>query len=149
MRIFISLVLFLLTALSFANAQTTLSGINVSGQNYDITYRTGVSFDDYSTDIDDAPWWGANGGGESTAQAFADAADVDNLRFAFNTITFTTPDYALYSTNATTVGNFANADISANGDYAISAVAVPAPLPILGILPVVGFLKRMRKRQRA
>ena len=37
----------------------------------------------------------------------------------------------------------------AGQNYAISAVAVPAPLPILGILPVVGFLKRMRKRQRA
>ena len=36
-----------------------------------------------------------------------------------------------------------------NAAYAVSAVAVPAPLPILGILPVVGFLKRMRKRQSA
>jgi len=142
------------TALGFivsAQAQTTtLEDVNVGGQLYDITYRSSVSFDDYQTTIDDAPWWGAvEGGGEAKAQAFADAADVANLRFAFNEITFTTPDYALYSTNATTVGNYANVDTSANGIYAVSAVAVPAPLPILGILPVVGFLKRMRRRQKA
>jgi hypothetical protein len=122
----------------------------VNGQAYDITYRSSVSFDDYQATIDDAPWWGAvAGGGESTAQAFADAAGTANLRFAFNEITFTTPDYALYSTNATTVGNYANVDTTASGNYAVSAVAVPAPLPILGILPIVGFLKRMRRRQKA
>ena len=71
------------------------------------------------------------------------------LQLAFDEITFTTPDYALYSSNATTLGNDLNVDTSALGDYAVSAVAVPAPLPILGILPVVGFLKRMRRRQKA
>ncbi|MDB4721340.1 hypothetical protein OAF65_06445 [Verrucomicrobiales bacterium] len=38
---------------------------------------------------------------------------------------------------------------STTGKYAISATLVPAPFPILGILPVVGFLKRMRRRQKA
>ena len=146
-------ILIFATAFGFtvsAQAQTTLSNVNVGDAYYDITYRNNISFDDYQTTIDDAPWWGAvSGGGESLAQAFADAVDMDNLRFAFNEITFTTPDYALYSTNSTTVGNYANVDTTADGNYAVSAVAVPAPLPILGILPVVGFLKRMRRRQKA
>ena len=141
MRIFINLGIFLITAVSFANAQTTLSAVDVDGQNYDITYRTGVTFANYETTIDDAPWW------QGTAKSFADAANVNNLRFAYDTLTIGQTDYVLYMDSS-------NADTQAGAygdtaDYAISAVAVPAPLPILGILPVVGFLKRMRKRQRA
>ena len=64
-----------------------------------------------------------------------------DLRFAFDS-----GANAFYYTSNGGLGFDAPGD-SAN--YAISAVAVPAPLPILGILPVVGFLKRMRKRQRA
>tara|TARA_B100002019_G_C21213700_1_gene570783 strand:- start:463 stop:888 length:426 start_codon:yes stop_codon:yes gene_type:complete len=141
MRIFISLAIFLVLALSFANAQTTLSNITVNGQAYDITYRTDVDFATYETTIDDAPWW------QSSAKAFADAANVNNLRFAYDTLTIGGTDYVLYmdSSNASTQ----SASYASSSDYAISAVAVPAPLPILGILPVVGFLKRMRKRQRA
>ena len=141
MRIFISSTIFLVLALSFANAQTTLSDVNVNGQLYDITYRTGVDFATWETTIDDAPWW------QGTAKAFADAANVNSLRFAYDTLTIGGTDYVLYmdSSNADTqAGTYGD-----NTDYAISAVAVPAPLPILGILPVVGFLKRMRKRQRA
>ena len=141
MRIFISLAIFLVLALSFANAQTTLSNITVNGQAYDITYRTGVDFATYETTIDDAPWW------QGSAKSFADAANVNNLRFAYDTLTIGGTDYVLYmdSSNASTQ----SAAYNDSSDYAISAVAVPAPLPILGILPVVGFLKRMRKRQRA
>ena len=141
MRIFISSAIFLVLALSFANAQTTLSNITVNGQAYDITYRTGVDFATYETTIDDAPWW------QGSAKSFADAANVNNLRFAYDTLTIGGTDYVLYmdSSNASTQSSAYND----SSDYAISAVAVPAPLPILGILPVVGFLKRMRKRQRA
>ena len=141
MRIFISSAIFLVLALSFANAQTTLSNITVNGQAYDITYRTGVDFATYETTIDDAPWW------QGSAKSFADAANVNNLRFAYDTLTIGGTDYVLYmdSSNASTQ----SAAYNDSSDYAISAVAVPAPLPILGILPVVGFLKRMRKRQRA
>ena len=141
MRIFIKLGIILLTALSFANAQSTLSNITVNGQAYDITYRTGVDFATYETTIDDAPWW------QGSAKSFADAANVNNLRFAYDTLTIGGTDYVLYmdSSNASTQ----SAAYNDSSDYAISAVAVPAPLPILGILPVVGFLKRMRKRQRA
>ena len=141
MRIFISSAIFIVLALSFANAQTTLSNITVNSQAYDITYRTGVDFATYETTIDDAPWW------QGTAKSFADAANVNNLRFAYDTLTIGQTDYVLYmdSSNADTqAGSYGD-----TADYAISAVAVPAPLPILGILPVVGFLKRMRKRQCA
>ena len=133
------------TALGFivsAQAQTTtLEDVNVGGQLYDITYRSSVSFDDYQTTIDDAPWW------QGSAKAFADAADTTGLRFAYDTINIGGTDYALYMDSSNSTSQAALQTASSN--YAISAVAVPAPLPILGILPVVGFLKRMRKRQRA
>ena len=90
MRIFISLAIFLVLALSFANAQTTLSNITVNGQAYDITYRTDVDFATYETTIDDAPWW------QSSAKAFADAANVNNLRFAYDTITIGGNDYVCH-----------------------------------------------------
>ncbi len=135
--------------LATLNAQTTIRiWVEAPGDEYDggwdVTYDTG-SFDSFQADIDDATWW-AN---EALAQSFADGADVNNLRFVFSEFTVVTPDYALYSDNTTSVGNYGAVDTSASGLYAISAEQVPAPLPILGILPVVGFLKRMRKRQRS
>ena len=150
MRIFIILGIILLTALSFANAQSTLSSVNVNGQNYDITYRTNVNFNDYQTTIDDAPWWD---GGTPSASVFANAlydynSNTSAIRFAFKEYPelIGTTDYVNYYSydDQTAIGSS-----ETNAAYAISAVAVPAPLPILGILPVVGFLKRMRKRQRA
>ena len=119
----------------------TLSNVTVDGQAYDITYHDNTTFDNYQTTIDDAPWW--NNG--SLAQTWATAANTANLRFAYEEQNFGGTDYNLYATTAGTT----NAASNAVGNYAVSAVAVPAPLPILGILPVVGFLKRMRKRQRA
>jgi hypothetical protein len=132
------------------HAQTTLSAIVVDGQQYDITYRSTVSFDDYQTTIDDAPWWNLNASNPSPSE-FASAVYNSNnalntIRFAYSEQEFGGTDYALYfdQTNGST-----NANSTANGIYAVSAVAVPAPFPILGILPIVGFLKRMRRRQRA
>ena len=141
--IFATLIVFIVSA----QAQTTIQ-VTISGQDYDLTYRSSVSYDDYSSTIDDAAWHGQAGGGESTAQTWADTADVNNLRFAFNKFNFG-GGTVVYSTNATTLGNPGDASSGADSTYAISAVAVPAPLPILGILPVVGFLKRMRRRQKA
>ena len=135
MRISITIVsLFLLLVNSKA---ATLSNVTVSGQAYDITYLNSTTFSANSSTIDDAPWWG-NG---TTAQTWANAANTADLRFAFDS-----GANAFYYTSNGGLGFDAPGD-SAN--YAISAVAVPAPLPILGILPVIGFLKRMRKRQRA
>ena len=138
-----------LIGLSIAsNAQTTIQfTIDAPGTENDglweATYNTGT-FDSFQTSIDDTAWWG----NETLAQAFATGADVDNLKFAYAEITFTTPDYALYSDNNTSVGNNGNIDTSTSAIYAISATKVPAPFPILGILPVAGLLKRMRSRQR-
>ena len=143
MKIFTILIAFLLATLSLLNAQTTLSNVTVNGSAWDITYRSSVDFDTYQTTIDDARWWQDSG----IAKNFADGANTNNLRFAYDTITIGGSDYALYMDNQ---NNGSQAALeSSNGNYAVSAVAVPSPLPILGILPVVGFLKRMRKRQRA
>ncbi|MDB4737555.1 hypothetical protein OAF75_01830 [Verrucomicrobiales bacterium] len=141
------------------HAQTTLSAIVVDGQQYDITYRDSVVFDNYETAISSngsggsaAPWWNAS---NATANAFATAVynsnnSLNNIRFAHKTATVFETE-ALYASTynggaALQTNVYAQ---NATGNYAISAVAVPAPLPILGILPIVGFLKRMRKRQRA
>ena len=115
----------------------TLSNVTVSGQAYDITYHNSVTFSTYEPTIDDAQWWGEG----STAQTWANAANTNDLRFAFDS----SSSNAFYYTNNGGLGFDAK---SSSANYAVSAVAVPAPLPILGILPVVGFLKRMRKRQR-
>tara|TARA_B100000530_G_C15840975_1_gene441361 strand:- start:398 stop:817 length:420 start_codon:yes stop_codon:yes gene_type:complete len=139
MRIVITFVTLIFIAVSAKAA--TLSNVTVSGQAYDITYHDNTTFDNYQTTIDDAPWWD-NG---SLAQTWATAANTANLRFAYEEQNFGGTDYNLYATTAGTTNSASNAV----GNYAVSAVAVPAPLPILGILPVVGFLKRMRKRQRA
>ena len=147
MKIF--LIFVTLFGLSFAaSAQTTIQfTIDAPGTENDglweATYNTGT-FDSFQTSIDDAAWWG----NETLAQSFATGANVNNLKFAYAEITFTTPDYALYSDNNTTVGNNGNIDTSTSAIYAVSATKVPAPFPILGILPVAGLLKRMRKRQR-
>jgi len=140
MKIFITFVITLVLAVS-ANA-ATLSNVTVSGQAYDITYLDSVTFNAQQTTIDDAPWWNSG----SLAQTWATAANTANLRFAYEEQTFGGTEYNLYKTTAGTSLNDASTN---SGNYAVSAVAVPAPLPILGILPVVGFLKRMRKRQRA
>ena len=116
----------------------TLSNVTVSGQAYDITYHNDVTFSTYEPTIDAAQWWGDG----ATAQTWANAANTNDLRFAFDS----SASNAFYYTNNGGLGFDAK---SASANYAVSAVAVPAPLPILGILPVVGFLKRMRKRQRA
>ena len=142
--IFATLVGFIVSA----HAQTT---ITVNGQAYDVYTSTGT-YDSLeatlSTNLgnDELPWWTGNSTGSSTlATNFADTLDQANVRFAYKVGTFLSTDIAYYSTNATT-------DIAAQTEsatYAVRAVAVPAPLPILGILPVVGFLKRMRRRQKA
>lgn len=123
--------------------------ITVSGQNYDVTYRTGVDFDTYKETVDDAAWWTGDPADGATASAFstamASAHSLGNIRFGYNTRNVLSTDVVDYAISSG--GNLAA--VSASSDYAISAVAVPAPLPILGILPVVGFLKRMRRRQKA
>ena len=148
MRFSITFAALILIGLS-ANGQTFVTEhVDAPGTDNDGVWRIGYStgtFDANQSTIENMPWWG----NEGAAQAFATAMDVNSLQFAFQEVTFTTPDYALYSTNATSTGNYGNLDTSTSAIYAISATNVPVPLPILGILPIVGFLRRMRTRQRS
>ena len=153
MKTFIFFVISLALVIGSANSQTTVNGVSAGGYLYNITYRDNVTFSDYQTAMSSngstnfagnsvkAPWW------QGSAKDFADAMDVSNVRFAYDTVDIGGVDYALYMTT-NNAGSQASSP-TASASYAISAVEVPAPLPILGILPVVGFLKRMRKRQRA
>ena len=160
MKIFLFFASAIYLLIGIANSQTTVNGISANGSTWNITYRDNVTFDDYETAITsngstnlagaatDAPWWGNDtstvAGNFATALYNADNS-TNNVRFAYKSGNFLNTDIVYYS-------SYAADDIAAqnaSSSYAISAVEVPAPLPILGILPVVGFLKRMRKRQRA
>ena len=145
MRIFITFFITLILSIS-VKAQTTVQA-TVSGQLYDIVYDSG-SYDSLETGGTDftaiSQWWGSG----ANAQSFAAATNVAGVRFAHGVTTIAGTDYVAYR-NTVTSDLTLDAQSTAGQNYAISAVAVPAPLPILGILPVVGFLKRMRKRQRA
>ena len=148
MRFFITFISMIFVVLLNVNAQTT---IRVNNQDYEV-YTSAGTYDSLEATLatnlgnNELPWWTGNASGSSTlATSFADTLDQNNVRFAYKVGNFLGTDISYYSTNATT-------DIAAQTEsatYAVRAVAVPAPLPILGILPVVGFLKRMRKRQRA
>ena len=148
MRILITFVSLVFVVVLNVNAQTTVSNVNVSGQLYDIQYNSGSydSLEASGTNFSGiSQWWGS----ETNAQAFADATNVAGVRFAHGVTNVSgVGDMVAYRDTTTTELTLAT-QAQAGQNYAISAVAVPAPLPILGILPVVGFLKRMRKRQRA
>ena len=155
MKIFLFFAAAIYLLIGIANSQTT-----ANGSTWNITYRDNVTFDDYETAITsngstnvagaaiDAPWWGNDtstvAGNFATALYNADNS-TNNVRFAYKSGNFLNTDIVYYSSYSS--DDFAAQNASSS--YAISAVEVPAPLPILGILPVVGFLKRMRKRQRA
>ena len=141
MRFLITLVSMLLVVES-AKAQTT-TNVNVGGQNYTVTYDTSTTYTANSGTISGQDWFGGFG---TDAQTWANATSVANVRYAY-AVSGSNVGYLLADgSGGSSIGSAAQ---SASASYAISAVAVPAPLPILGILPVVGFLKRMRKRQRA
>ena len=164
MKIFITFLSLFLLVLT-AKSQTTVSGVTVGAQQWDITYNTGT-FDSFQSDISTAggnstslgegsiaaPWWNENAS-YPTKETFATGLynannALTNVRFAFKEYEdlVGTTDYV----NFTTQGGGTDLQSSeGSAIYAVSAVQVPAPLPILGILPVVGFLKRMRRRQRA
>jgi len=148
MKIFLIFATLIAFSVSLQAATTT---ITVDSQEYTVTYHTGTDFDTYEDTINNgnAAWWTDNPGNGVTAQAWANAANGDlaisGLRFAY-----AVPGNVFYYGN-TGVGtsSWGQDATDGTGAYAVSAVAVPAPLPILGILPVVGFLKRMRRRQKA
>ena len=141
MRIFIIFASMLFVVVS-AKAQTTTT-VSIGGQNYTVTYDTSTTYTANSGTISNEDWFGDFG---IDAQTWANATNVANVRYAY-AVSGSNVGYLLADgSGGSSIGSAAQ---SATGSYAISAVAVPAPLPILGILPVVGFLKRMRKRQRA
>ena len=151
MRKFFNLLVILISTSVVSQATTTLiSNVDVGSLTYDIRYNTDAdSFADLETggtNFSNLAWWGV----EQTAKDFANATGIPaGLRFAFSESEFSGAATVLYHDSTTTSGVAGQQFQTANATYAISAVEVPAPLPILGILPVVGFLKRMRKRQRA
>ena len=123
----------------FADATTT--SVTVGGQDYTVTYES-TSYDGNESQFQSTPWWDDS----SLAQSFAQATSVRNVHYAYQTWLSFVDFQKSNSSGGSVAGTYST---SSTFKYAVSAVAVPAPLPILGILPVVGFLKRMRKRQRA
>ena len=112
-----------------------------------MTYNN-ISYDGNESEFNDSdmPWWGSS----ATAQSFANATNVNNVYYGYeNFAGFGLNAVFYHKSNGNGGSTSATADVSDNINYAVSAVAVPAPLPILGIVPVVGFLQRMRKRQHA
>ena len=144
--IFATLVGLLVTSYAQTTVRVTLSNSEI----WDVVYRDSVTFSAYETTIDDAPWWknqdDVSGAGWATALYNANNS-LTGVRFAYDTLTIGGTDYALYYDQAN--GNSSQAGLQGQAaSYAVSATLVPAPFPILGILPVAGFLKRMRKRQQ-
>ena len=142
MKLFFQIFCLCLTII-FADAATT--SVTVGGQDYTVTYES-TSYDGNASQFQSTPWWNDS----SLAQSFAQATSVRNVHYAYQTSSFFGLNYVDFQKSNSSGGSVAGTfSTSSTFQYAVSAVAVPAPLPILGILPVVGFLKRMRKRQRA
>ena len=134
---------FLYFTIILADAATTT--VTVEGQQYTVTYET-TTYDGNASQFKSTLWWGDS----STAKSFAKATSESNISYAFSKQTsFGVRWITSRSSNGSGGSSLNNFPDGADLPYAISSVAVPAPLPILGILPVVGFLRRMRKRQHS
>ena len=143
MRIFI---IFAISALISLTANSATTTTTIGAKQYTVTYSTDT-FSNLSGQINSSDaWWSGFPFDGTVSQTWANGTTAASVRFAYSlddgTVSYLSSDVDGTSTYGTVADS-----VSAN--YAVSAVAVPAPLPILGILPVVGFLKRMRKRQRA
>lgn len=126
-------------------AQTTIE-VTVNDQRYNLTYRDNVDFNTYQTTIDDQVWWAlVQNPVDWVNAAYSTDNNLTSLRFAYNEDTFGGTEYNFYRDRS----GLDNTASTNTGQYAINAVQVPAPFPILGILPVAGFLRRMRRRQKA
>ena len=142
MKFFFQIFIFLL---SFKILSASTTTVNIEGQSYTVTYNN-ISYDGNESEFNDSdmPWWGSS----ATAQSFANATVINNVYYGYeNFAGFGLNAVYYYKSNGSGGSISSNADVNDNINYAVSAVAVPAPLPVLGIIPVVGFLKRMRKRQ--
>ena len=133
-----------------AHSQTTIR-VTVGSDLYDVVYRSNITFSDYQSTIDDDTYfWGSGNNSAGLAEA---AYNLDNnlssLKFAYEVIDLGGGDTRYLAKYYNGSAQSELAATSSTGNYAISATLVPAPFPILGILPVVGFLKKMRRRQKA
>ena len=131
--------------LSFKILSASTTTVNIGAQSYTVTYNN-ISYDGNESKFNDfdMPWWGSS----ATAQTFAGATSVNNVYYGYeNFVGFGLNAVYYYKSNGIGGSISSNADVSDNINYAVSAVAVPAPLSVFGIIPLVGFLKRMRKRQ--
>ena len=138
------LILLALTLAAFhGTANAVMVTVTVDGQGYLLRYRTSVNYNAYESTIEAAPWFGNNTGSGTNANAFAVAA---GLRFAYGETTIAGNEYALYRTSG---GTDAAAESTDGANYAVSATPVPGPLPLLGVLPFVGFLRKMRKKSQS
>ena len=155
MRIFLTFAT-LIFLLVNGNAQTEVyvTGIDVDGTDNDgnwwFTYDSGT-YDSLESTIDtnvgngNIWWWGS----ESAAQTVANATNRAGLRFAHGETTISgVGDMVAYRDTSTSDLTLA-LQTQAGQEYVINASRVPAPLPILGVLPVVGFLRKMRRKQKA
>jgi len=122
-------------------AQELSKSVTVSGQEYTLYYRENVTYDDYESNIEVSFWAGSS----ATAALWAEAAAVANLRFAYDEYSFGGNPAINYRQDGDSGATGALQNATAN--YAIYANSAPAPIPLLGILPVVGFLRKMRKRK--
>ena len=143
----------LLMSSTYAQVEIEIHNLDVDGTENDghwwFTYDTGT-YDSLETTIDTNVgsgniWWWGN---ESAAQSIADATNRDGLRFAHGETTISgVGDMVAYRDTNTSDLTLA-LQTQAGQEYVISASRVPAPLPILGVLPVVGFLRKMRRKQQ-
>ena len=149
MRIFITFVLSIFLFATASAVEIMVTGVDAAGSDNDgtwfITYQTGT-YDSLEATIDSNNesgnlwWWGD----ASDSQTIANAANVNNLRFPSFESSFSGQDTInYYDTNG--LGQVFQ---SASASYVINASRVPAPLPILGIIPFVSFLRKMRKKQK-
>ena len=142
MRFFLTLIGIIVISVLTSGAQELSKNITVSGQQYTLYYRENVTYDAYESDIEVAFWQGDS----ATASAWAEAAEIANLRFAFLEFDFGGTPAINYRAD----GDSGAAGVAQNAtaNYAIYANSAPAPLPFLGVLPVFAFLRKMRKKIR-
>ena len=153
MKIFLIIATFIGLIVSLqAQSIIYITGVDAAGDDNDgawyLTYQAGT-YDSFESTIEsnNLPFWG----NDVDALAFAsgtvsipNGGSLSGIRFAYLEATFSgTPTVVYY--DQTSQGQVFQ---DATSNYVINVSRVPAPLPILGILPVVGFLKRMRRRQR-
>ena len=112
------------------------------GTGYEVTYNT-TTFTASESDINTSVWW--TGGGVQSKK-MADNSGINGLRFAYDKFLIGGNNYAAFKVRENNDSNLELVSQSAN--YAISAVTVPGPLPFLGLLPVISFLRKMRRVQQ-